>query len=69
MNVKIHLKMIPKENIRISIYPIPIHPSPVLEKEPTMTKYPKNDTEKRQKIRDAVICLRHGSKECLLCRG
>ncbi len=32
MNVKIYLKMIPKENIRISIYPILIHPSPVPEK-------------------------------------
>ncbi len=55
MNVKIYLKMISENDIRISIYPIPVHPSPVLEKELTMTKYPKNDTEKRQKIRDTNI--------------
>ena len=68
MNVKIYLKMIPKENIRISIYPIPIHSSPVLETGLTATKCLLNDTEKRQKIRDIRESRRHGSKECLLCR-
>ena len=69
MNVKIYFKMIPKENIRISIYTIPIHPSPVSEKELTTAKCPRNDTEKRQKNSDTAMCLRHGSKECLICRG
>ena len=61
MNVEIYLKMIPKEDIRISIYPIPIHLSPVSEMELTAAKCPLYDTEKRQKICDAVICLCHGS--------
>ena len=69
MNVEIESGMIPKENIRISIYPIPIHPSPVPEIGLTAAKCPKNGTEKRQKIREDVICLRNGSKERLICRG
>ena len=66
MNVEIYSKMIPKDDICISIYPIPIHPSPVSERELTAAKCPLNDTEKRQKIRDAAMFLRYGSKECLV---
>ena len=69
MNVKIYLKMIPKENIRISIYSIPIHPSPILEKELTVAKCLLNDTEKRQKIRDIRESRCHGSEERLICQG
>ncbi len=49
MNVKIYPEMIPKVDIHISIYPIPIHPSPILEKEPKVSECPLNGTEKRQK--------------------
>ena len=69
MNVKIYPEMIPIENILISIYTIPIHPSPVSEKELTTAKCPRNDTEKRQKIRDIRESHCRGSKEYLVCRG
>lgn len=68
MNVEIDPEMIPKDDIRIPIYPIPIHPSPVPEKELIAAKCLKNDTEKRQKIRGFRLRHRHGSKECLICR-
>ena len=69
MNVEIDPEMIPKENIRISIYPIPIHPSPVSEEELITAKRLKNSTEKRQK--SLVSCLRRhsGLKKYWLCRG
>ena len=69
MNVKIYPEMIPKKDIRIPIYSIPIHPSPVSEKELTTAKYPLNDTEKRQKIWDILESRCHGSSRCLVCRG
>ena len=69
MNVEIYPKMIPKDDIRISIYPIPIHPSLISEKELAAVKCPLNDTEKRQRIRDIRESRGHGSKECLICRG
>lgn len=49
MNVEICPKMIPKDHIFISIYPIPVHPSPVSEVGLTGAKCPQNETEKRQK--------------------
>ena len=69
MNVEIDPKMIPKVNIRISIYPIPIHLSPVSEMELTAAKCLLNDTEKRQKIRDIRESRCHGSEERLICQG
>ena len=52
MNVKIYPEMIPKEHIRISIYLIPIHLSPVPAMGLITAKSSLNGTEKRQKIRD-----------------
>ena len=69
MNVEIYIKMTPKEDIHISIYPIPVHPSPVMDKGLTAARNPKNGTEKRHKIRGIPVSRCHGSKERLICRG
>lgn len=68
MNVEIYSKIIPKGDIHISIYPISINPSPVLEKELTAEKSPENDTGKRQKSRFTFLHHHRGLKECWLCR-
>ena len=69
MNVEIYLEMIPKVDIRITIYSVPIHPSPVPELGHIAAKCPKNGTEKRQKIRGIRESRCQGSKEYLICRG
>ena len=69
MNVEIYLEMTPKVDIHITIYPIPIHPSPIPELGLGMSKTFENGTEKQQKNWGSRMCLCYGSKERLICRG
>ena len=66
MNVEIYPEMILVGVIHISIYPIPILPSPILEKELTAEKHPENDTGKRQKSRYACLHRHSGLKGVLV---